>query len=437
MAGPYTQSAHGSSDSGAARTDIAVSTYSRGNCAHCHEQHAGIDGHEPDPASGSPSPYALFADNFSKVTGKPYTTADNFCFFCHATIGSLQAGGITNNDYAATFAGFISASPVSVFEAFNQAGEAHGSYHNLEDIRIFAENRFSFFSQYSNPCVVCHNPHRARRNKSTPSDPSLTVISRVGTHDSLWGDDDSERIRSYTSNYQAPYFEGSTSTYEPGGTPITDGSLTPDYNTFCSDCHNSTDIITSTPLERNLKQFSWSAPGGDTVSAGDKHGKNSYTEDVVTRSPYNTPAYVLSCLDCHEPHGSPHAFLIRRGVNGEEIDQLVTINGDDNSMGLLCRKCHQDDAAQLGNSNRINQWRTSHHGHHDDPTKDGFSTDLPYGASQVSGCGCHEVQDNTTRLPIPCGNCHGHGMFADASHPGTIDGRAIPAPRFTTTRRTF
>lgn len=216
---------------------------------------------------------------------------------------------------------------MSIFDAFNQAGQVNGSYHNLEDISRFAENRFSFFSSDSNPCVACHNPHSARRNKSSASDPTLTVISRVEDHESLWGDDESERIRSYTNNYQAPYYEGSLSLYEPGNTAIADGSLTPDYNTFCTDCHNSTNVIASTPLARNLKQFSWSDLGGDAVSAGDKHGKNMFTDDVVTRDPYETPAYVLSCLDCHEPHGSPHAFLIRRGVNGEEIDQLVTING--------------------------------------------------------------------------------------------------------------
>jgi len=432
IAGPYIESAHGSDASGVARTDVSVSTYSRGNCAHCHEQHASIDGHEPEPASGSASAHALFANNFSGVIGKPYIAVDNFCFYCHTTISSLQVGGITNNDYAATFAGFLSTSPVSIFEAFNQAGETHASYHNLEDIRRFAENRFNFFTPYSNPCVVCHNPHRARRNKSRANDPTLTVISRVENHESLWGDDESERIRSYTNNYQAPYYEGSTSMYEPGNTIITDGSLTPDYNTFCSDCHNSTHIIASTPLGRNLKQFSWSDLGGDAISAGDKHGKNMYTDDVITRTPYDAPAYVLSCLDCHEPHGSPHAFLIRRGVNGEEIDQLITINGDDNSMGLLCRKCHQDDAAQTGNSNNINKWRTSHHGN------DGSSSDKAYAATQISGCGCHETFPPTTRLPIPCGQCHGHGMFVDASHPGSIDGRTIPAPKEAPfTRRTF
>ena len=63
-AGPYLDSAHGNSSYGVKRSITELSDYARGNCAHCHEMHASIGGAEPEPASGSASPFCLFADNF-------------------------------------------------------------------------------------------------------------------------------------------------------------------------------------------------------------------------------------------------------------------------------------------------------------------------------------------------------------------------------------
>ncbi|MCJ7600547.1 MAG: hypothetical protein MUO63_03485, partial [Desulfobulbaceae bacterium] len=71
QAGPYTDSAHGNGSLtgyGVKRDSLFPDSYVRGNCAHCHEQHASIDGNEPGPFSGTASPFALFADNFN--TGK-------------------------------------------------------------------------------------------------------------------------------------------------------------------------------------------------------------------------------------------------------------------------------------------------------------------------------------------------------------------------------
>lgn len=61
--GPYLNSAHGnySPGYGVLRTSLSTppNDYGRGNCAHCHEQHASIGGAEPDP-TGGPDKYALF-----------------------------------------------------------------------------------------------------------------------------------------------------------------------------------------------------------------------------------------------------------------------------------------------------------------------------------------------------------------------------------------
>ncbi|MCB2183487.1 MAG: hypothetical protein KQH63_15745 [Desulfobulbaceae bacterium] len=386
-AGSYTESAHGSSTSGVMRNDTALADYSKGNCSHCHEQHGSINGTEPSPASGSVSPFAVFADNFN--TGailNTYLQSDNFCFYCHANASSLQSGGIENKDYSATFAGYSTNSPLGIFEAFNQH-----SYHNLFDIKDFAETSFSStFTSESNPCVACHNPHMAKRNKANVQDPSYTVLSKPSDHGNLWGDDSTERMDSNPSySHQSPLYYGSSTTYEPGGTSYDDGSLTPDYNAFCTDCHNTTNTIYSTTLERNLIKIDWYTLGGDGISTGDKHGRNSATVDGTTIIPYNgTIDLVLSCLDCHEPHGSPSSFLIRREVNGAvtsgDVHTAATSPSSTSTLKLLCEKCH------------LPNWSGIHHGP--------GAGDPPYDKDMT--CSCHGVKPP---VPIPCEQCHYHG----------------------------
>ena len=90
--GAYLNSAHGNKVYGVNRIATANFGYSRGNCAHCHEQHASINGSEPNPVSGSPSSYLLFADNFTNQS-------DNFCFYCHKGSGSIQTSFLRTNSY--------------------------------------------------------------------------------------------------------------------------------------------------------------------------------------------------------------------------------------------------------------------------------------------------------------------------------------------------
>ena len=438
QAGKYTISAHGDASNGVYRSDLAVMGYSKGNCSHCHEQHASINGTEQTPVNGNGSPFNLFSGTFNtSAMTKPYAQSDVFCFYCHSTVSSLQSGAsMVNYDYANTFAGF-SGGPVSIMDAFNQPGETGASYHNLYDIWYFCKSEFSYFTDNSDPCTGCHNPHLARRNKENKRDSSYATISRPTEHDDQWGDDADEQMSDYSAIYQAPLYYGSTSTYEPDGVSASydDGSLTPDYNTFCLDCHDQE--IYSTTLGRNIVALDWTTSGGDIISASDKHGSNNATVDVVSRSPYGVlPGYVLSCLDCHEPHGSPNAYLIRRSINGESLGTTIDSGKDGSARGNQCRQCHKDDFEAGGsvNGDLVNVWRTTHHG-------GGLSSDNPYQTNQVPSCGCHEVIDNK-KMPIACEHCHGHSKYVDASHPGTIDGRTIPAPNFTNgqggyLRRTF
>ncbi|MFH1674238.1 MAG: cytochrome c3 family protein [Pseudomonadota bacterium] len=411
MGGTYTSSAHGSSSYGVDRTSTGI--YATGHCAHCHEQHASINGAEPAP-SGGPSGFCLLADNFSQVSTGPYTESANACFYCHTSIGSLQNGGITNNDYSATF-GDASTSVTGIMQAFNQA-----SYHNLNDILDFATGVWSStFTNDSNPCSGCHNVHIAKRNKANPGDPTYTAISKPSDHGNLWGDGDpGERMTApgYGVDYQPPYY--SSPNLEPDGVSsdrATQAGKTPDYNTFCQDCHSydmSAYGLSNTPI--------------DWETTGDKHGKRDADVHIDMDLPYVAGAgslgYVLSCTDCHEPHGSPNTFLIRREVNGTALGGTITTNTLD--WKYICTQCHMDDAdaddaglyptgAMKWEPPAVGQFQYIHHV--------GGSPDAPYSLSMCKNCHVGGMD----RDPIPCANCHNHGD-TDAW-----------APIYETGRRTF
>lgn len=72
QAGPYLDSGHGGY--GAANKGVRrVPGYADGNCAHCHEQHASINGAEPDPVKPGPSDHLLFTE----------LTNNDLCNYCH------------------------------------------------------------------------------------------------------------------------------------------------------------------------------------------------------------------------------------------------------------------------------------------------------------------------------------------------------------------
>jgi hypothetical protein len=109
----------------------------------------------------------------------------------------------------------------------------------------------------------------------------------------------------------------------------TNGANIPDYVTFCTDCHNSSSDIWSTQLGRYLHKFDW---------ATEKHGRGAATDDDYEDfywygGPYldsQAGSYVMSCMDCHEAHGSSNSYLARATVNGAAADLT---RGDVNPWG--------------------------------------------------------------------------------------------------------
>ena len=358
--GPYTDSAHGDATYGVKRQGT---TYSRGQCTHCHDTY--------DPSICGVNPLMLFDSDYD-------TSA--FCLKCHTDTGSVQVGGIINKDYSGTFGGGTGG-PQSIYEALNNSTPCTSS-HNLSDVLTFAQTKWpSTFGDTSNACNVCHNFHIAGANKQNPGDPGFSAISRPTAHTELWGDSPGETMKDYAISvsgiYQAPYYVGG-SNYEPANDGTADGSNMPDYVTFCTDCHNTTDTIFSTPLNRNLMPIDWSA-GGDKHGGYPAHFNDSGgldyhmqggEEGVGLRVPYDDAAakdpddpcnYVLSCTDCHEPHGAEgRSFLLRRYMNGESVDPETSmcqteiqtkhsntefwntplVGYSDANLKPLCDRCH-------------------------------------------------------------------------------------------------
>jgi hypothetical protein len=330
-AAKYTESAHGNATYGVNRIGLLSFGYSKGNCVQCHEQHASIGG----PTAG-PYQFLLFYQN------NPSSQNDNFCFQCHKGVGSVQFGGITNYTYSKNFGGGAQ-TYTNIYDAFNPlAGTA--SSHNLSDVLSHAITRNIGFTSNNNACVVCHNPHTAQRNYPV----ALSGLGGVNTalrrpvdyatqNTNLWGDEDlahsglNERMIDYDTKYMAPYYNGGL-TFEPANDSTYNGSNLPNFVNFCvSQCHTRNDVY-STARGRNLTAITWEA-------TGDQHGRNFDPSGLgVTVAPYTNINfnYVLSCTDCHEPHGSTNEWLLRTCVNGKDN---ISVPGPYRWLDF-CTACH-------------------------------------------------------------------------------------------------
>ncbi len=165
--------------------------------------------------------------------------------------------------------------------------------------------------------------------------------------------------------YQAPC---ATSNYEPDRSLTTTGLNLVNYVTLCTNCHNNSNIIASTPLGRNLLTINWNT---------EKHGKGIASDDTFTdvNSPYsdlNCGNYVLACTDCHEPHGARNPFLARQRVN----NGTFSYPGGRGDWRDFCSRCHN----QMGHA--------------------------PGGPHDVRW-GCMECHNGGTWKP--CTTCHYHG----------------------------
>jgi hypothetical protein len=297
----------------------------------------------------------LFADIF--VNNKK-----QFCTSCHRGNDAYQAVA-TNYPYCVTFGGY----PGTYYSHIKrQIGYRNskpvncGSRHNMTKIRKFVRNDNNGwgFGADPSPCVACHHPHTAQRNHpvSIVEGKLNTAIRRAADYKStdpggmLWGDDADERMSHYVSLYtdgvyQAPYYGDTSGTrYEPSGNAgPSDGSDLPDYVTFCLDCHAYEQY--DPDRDRTVKAIDYDQERHGTYPSNTCSPFGGVDEGAL-RAPYFDFAnsnYILSCLDCHEPHGAKKRMhLLRRMINGQRVglDSKDPYGNCYDDLAVICEKCH-------------------------------------------------------------------------------------------------
>jgi cytochrome c553 len=384
----YTWSAHGNTSYGVNRSSIAAFGYSIGNCAHCHEQHASIGGSEPAPTGNAPLPYELFYTGLSPVEQTYF-----FCEYCHMDPNGpnqIQISMPPQYDYSRISGGDNNTCPNNIRTAFGFiaddcsgasattiCGSTYGSAHCLRDIVTFLSGTSWGFTSAIDPCSGCHNPHRAQQDTHATGRlqgqklPGVVSLPSDHSKDNqawkLWGDDLNERMSYYTSNYQAPcryphdpvtYPSLCESGYEPDGSITTNGSNMFDSVTFCLSCHQYN--LPSTRIAALANKPPRQVAGKtniiywDTSTSGDEHGQKHDPNNWYLwplKSPYtqgDSFNYVLSCLDCHEPHGSPNEYLIRQGINGKSGIVIPGPPAPYGSYDAVCDACHNVPHPGLG-----------------------------------------------------------------------------------------
>ncbi len=354
----YAESAHGDPAYGVNRLGTPEDDelrYHTGSCAHCH------DTFDPTFCENDPNGLMLFAPN------NPTSQTDNFCFECHSA--STEHQQVINEDYGATFGGGT-ANSSDIQAAFNfgppndqEPDGTTGSSHNLQMVRNWTKIKPAgdWITDDTNACLVCHDPHLSQKNHDPyPTPPTYkTAIRRPqapssGTNQpsNLWGDESGnlELLAEDPGVYQAPYYgsgpwDPQAGPFEPAGDATSDGSNLPNFVRFCAfqSCHSSTGITPAAhdaygaqypPFEqppRNLKAIDW-------TTADHGLGHDSYITGRQTKAPYGDPNvnYILSCTDCHEPHGSESQWLLRTCVNGKEVGVTGVWQWYD-----FCTACHQ------------------------------------------------------------------------------------------------
>ncbi|ADH85455.1 cytochrome c3 family protein [Desulfurivibrio alkaliphilus] len=417
--GPYRQSAHGSGTYGVEHPSRSAEGYARGNCGHCHLLH----GSAPDADPAGPYPHALFAPT-DQWAEPPYGVADNICFACHSGAqGTVMQ--VENLDYATRYGGF-SDSPsdpsfTSVLAAFNAPvtvagdGSTDGSAHNLHGIHQFMlanQAHFPWYDENSNPCTACHNVHLAQRRQVEPGQPPTPVISKPTAPNQLWGGAGETMAEIGFGGYQPPYWNIPGKRHEPRPAIAAEPGLTPDYVAFCTTCHNPQLQVWSTALGRYLKPIDW-GPDGDkhggaprddySYSFTDSYGLSDYNDNRTLEPYHNHPDgnLVLSCLDCHDPHGSYNAALIRWRINARAYMDSMTNYDYPISRGpftdhrknitYVCSRCHPYAGA-------------THHGYKRNDYGDGLNWRLMY----ESCYDCH-ADPGYPAWQVNCLSCHGHG----------------------------
>ncbi|MBU0485962.1 MAG: cytochrome c3 family protein [Proteobacteria bacterium] len=360
FAGPYLTSGHGGSNNAAGGQGVRRLTgYSDGNCAHCHEQHASINGNEPAPDNNKASERLLFSD--LKLSG--YANND-FCLYCHG--GPNPPNGEDN--IKAQF----DKAPLTQHDPGTTASL------NLANGPV--------------TCLKCHNPHAAQSSSILGTHQEATDGNSVANSGPLQG------------------VSGAKVNLWPAPAPPTGGTESIDLYPSLSDV----DPITM-EYELCFKCHSFMTEPG-MIDIGAQFNPGNYSvHPVTTTGPWindflrnnQTIAFVgnwanitnlnakMYCSDCHNSDGSGSPAL---GPHGSIYPRLAKAGPPD----FLCLSCHNVLAA----SNFTDPDISGLNGDHSLPQH----LPISMGGTAPEGClTCHGGPNN----PALISNIHGANYLYD------------------------
>ncbi|MBI5789111.1 MAG: hypothetical protein HZA78_09680 [Candidatus Schekmanbacteria bacterium] len=208
-------------------------------------------------------------------------------------------------------------------------------------------------------CTTCHNPAVVTGKTkdggyplTLPTDPEVTwtqkLIDGWPTLDNPpWPHDTPPR----PIVYGRPYADDPNPDV-PGDEKLgPDATELPNFTSYCQTCHRQ--ISGRYGVSNNYSRLKYDpiryikGDGGGNVSThGLARGRESNTPHLKLREPFYSLRcdaegnvvnnLYLACVDCHEPHGSSNAFLLRTKVNGVAGVKA----GYDGKFFTLCSKCH-------------------------------------------------------------------------------------------------
>ncbi|HFQ81216.1 MAG TPA: hypothetical protein ENK33_07580 [Desulfobacterales bacterium] len=334
-AGAYSSSAHGNSSTGVDRStiDSKYSAFATGSCAHCHEQHASLEGSEPAPTSPS-------GPNAAMV----FSPEEKLCFTCH----DGSAAGGSSRDILTQFN-----------ETYRHPIDLYSGRHTLSKLE-YGKNGAPFRGSLRHvECTDCHNPHVAQPGTQTfdTSNPqNNNLVSNVLK--GVWGVDPTfgaawtvptsftekiPAVKEYQiclkchSNYAFNTGSGSYSVSDsPSGlSSVTDQAM--EFNPANASYHpvvTTANLGNANSLLASRLGPPWnSAPGDQTMYCSDCHG------DTDSSKPDG-------------PHGSTNKYLLKWGSWPTQSDgtTLWTLNDLSNS-GIFCKLCHTLSGSNTGGGN--------------------------------------------------------------------------------------
>ncbi|MDH4332527.1 MAG: hypothetical protein OEV89_08100 [Desulfobulbaceae bacterium] len=333
LAGTYRDSAHGNSIS-RATIDPKYSSYGIGNCGHCHEQHASLQGSEPITVDGSPSQALAF------------NPAGKLCLTCHD-------GSPVPRDIKAQFAKTYR----------HPAGDISYAGRHTMTVLETGQNGVPFRdSSRHAECNDCHDPHTAQLGHQifdTANPQNNNFVSKVLLN--VWGVEPT----SFSGNWTVP-------------TSFTEQKPATKEYQICFKCHSYYALQASSGIS------TLTGPSGGVITdqAREVNPNNlSYHPVVAGTGNYplitsrlgppwnvNVGTQTMYCSDCHGdndtsqpmgPHGSNNKFLLKSGTWPAKADGTLWKLSDRSNTALFCKMCHPLGGTNVGGTWGSRTWGSS------------------------------------------------------------------------------